>query len=154
MQPVRTRCRCRRNCNGADSRGGRTRGATRGLLGDVLLSGVQVITGVGKDPAADFVAIKVVKRVDGQVDAGVYALAPEALAPLKGSGTPLAQVPAAADGGPLLVFVHGTFSTTSGTFSQALDAASAAVRALFANYGGRVYGLDHPTLGASPIATR
>ena len=26
------------------------------------------------------------------------------------------------------------------------------VRALFAHYGGRVYALDHPTLGASPIA--
>ena len=70
----------------------------------------------------------------------------------RAAGTPLAQAPAAPDGGPLLVFVHGTFSKTSGTVRQAVDAASAACARAVHQYGGRVYALDHPTLGASPIA--
>ncbi len=128
-----------------------TRGATRGFLGDVLLSAIEVVTGVGKGGAADFVVKKAVERVDDQVDAGLYALAPESLPPLKGTGTPLVQVPAAPDGGPLLVFVHGTFSTTSGSFGKLWSLHPQHVRALFAKYAGRVYGLEHPTLGVSPI---
>lgn len=128
------------------------RGATRGFLGDVLLSAVDVITGLFKDPAADFAASKVVDLVDGQVVAGVYALKAEALSKLKDGGTPLAQVPAAPDGGPLLVLIHGTFSTTHGTFGKLWMQHPQRVRSLFRRYDDRVYALDHPTLGASPIA--
>ena len=59
------------------------RGTTRGFLGDVLLSRVDVITGLVKDPAVDFVASQVVKRVDAQVDDGVYQLKPESLNKLR-----------------------------------------------------------------------
>ena len=128
------------------------RGKTRGFLGDVLLSAVQVITGAATGGAADFVAAKAVQHVDDQVTAGVYALSSESLPPLKGKGTPLKQAPAAPDGGPLLVFVHGTFSDTSGTFAKLWTQHPQRVRTLFAKYGDRVYALDHPTLGVSPIA--
>ena len=128
-----------------------TRGATRGFLGDVLLSAIDVVTGLGKGGAADFVVKKAVERVDGQVAAGLYALAPESLPPLKGTGTPLVQAPAAADGGPLLVLVHGTFSTTSGSFGKLWSLHPQHVRSLFTKYASRVYGLEHPTLGVSPI---
>ena len=128
-----------------------TRGATRGFLGDVLLSAIEVITGVAKNPAADFIASKAVQHVDDQVVAGVYALSSETLPPLKGA-TPLEQVPAAVDGGPSLVFVHGTFSTTSGSFSPLWSLHPQHVRTLFTKYAGRVYGLEHPTLGVSPIS--
>ncbi|MBC8119465.1 MAG: alpha/beta hydrolase, partial [Burkholderiaceae bacterium] len=128
-----------------------TRGATRGFLGDVLLSAIEVITGVAKNPAANFIASKAVQHVDDQVVAGLYALAPETLPPLKGA-TPLARAPAAVDGGPLLVFVHGTFSTTSGSFAPLWSLHPQHVRTLFTKYAGRVYGLDHPTLGVSPIS--
>src|SRR4029078_12605374 len=57
---------------------------------------------------------------------------------------------AASYGARILVLVHGTFSTTAGTFSQLWLHHPDQVRTLFTNYGGRVYGLDHPTLGASP----
>ena len=73
---------------------------------------------------------------------------------LKGTGTPLVQAPAAQDGGPLLVFVHGTFSTTSGSFGKLWSQHPQHVRALFTKYAGRVYGLEHPTLGVSPIRQR
>ncbi|MEO8836359.1 MAG: hypothetical protein ABI364_06435, partial [Caldimonas sp.] len=129
-----------------------TRAATRGWLGQALLSGFQVLTGVAKDPAAKLVAAAVTKKVDDKVDAGIYRLSADALEPLKGSGRKLAQVPAASDGGPMLVFVHGTFSDTVGTFSKLWTVHNATVRQLFASYDDRVYGLDHPTLGASPIA--
>jgi hypothetical protein len=61
-----------------------TRGS--GFLGDVVLSAFEVLTGFAKDKAVDFAASLVVSKVDGQVDAGVYALRRESLTALKGSG--------------------------------------------------------------------
>jgi CHAT domain-containing protein/pimeloyl-ACP methyl ester carboxylesterase len=131
---------------------GATRSATRGWMGQALLSGFQVLTGLAKDPAAKLAAAAITKKVDNQVEAGVYRLSADMLEPLKGSGRKLAAVPSAADGGPLLVFVHGTFSETVGTFSKLWTLHNATVRQLFTSYRERVYGLDHPTLGVSPIA--
>jgi hypothetical protein len=124
-------------------------GTARGLAG-VLLSKIEVLTPALKQDAADLAASEVVRRVDAQVDAGVYQLSPDALQPLKGKPK-ASNLDAAADGKPILVLVHGTFSTTAGTFSQLWVHHPDQVRALFQQYGGRVYGLDHPTLGASPI---
>jgi len=124
-------------------------GQARGLAG-VLLSKIEVITPALKQGAADVVASEVVRRVDAQVDPGVYQLSPDALLPLKGKPK-ASNLDAAADGAPILVLVHGTFSTTAGTFSQLWVHHPDQVRTLFAQYRGRVYGLDHPTLGASPI---
>ncbi|MEO5843842.1 MAG: CHAT domain-containing protein [Caldimonas sp.] len=129
-----------------------TRGSTRGWMGQAVLAGFQVLTGLAKDPAAKLAAAALTKRVDARVAAGVYRLSANALEPLKGSGRKLDSVPAAAAGGPLLVFVHGTFSDTAGTFSKLWTLHNATVRQLFASYHDRVYGLDHPTLGVSPIA--
>lgn len=94
-----------------------TRGATRGFLGTVLLRAVDVVTGIVKGKIADRTASEIVKHVDAQVDAGVYALAPEALPKLKGRGA-LGTMPAAPDGRPSLVLVHGTFVDTSSTFGK------------------------------------
>jgi CHAT domain-containing protein len=129
-----------------------TRGA--GFLGDVLLQAFEVITGVAKDAAVNFAASQVVAKVDGQVDAGVYALQRESLAALKGSGHKLAAVPAPGDPStqPLLVLVHGTFVDTFSTFGKLWALHPQRVGELFDAYGGRVYALDHPTVGASPIA--
>ncbi len=123
---------------------------TRGWLGNVILSAVEIVTGLARDPAADIIAAGVVKRVDAQVDAGVYQLDADALPPLKGR-TPLTTIPAADR--PALVLLHGTFSNTSGTFSKLWTQHPGRVRELFdaQHYGTRVYGLDHPTLGVSPI---
>ena len=123
---------------------------SRGFLGDVVLSAFQVLTGFGKDSAVTLAASVLLQRVDGQVDAGVYALRPESLQPLKDGGLKLAQVPAAAE--PMLVLIHGTFVETVSTFGKLWVMHPQRVRELFAVYGGRVYALDHPTLGASPVA--
>ena len=125
-----------------------------GFLGDVLLTAFEVLTGFAKDKAVDFVASQVVAKVDGQVDAGVYALQRETLVPLKGSGLKLAQLPAPARPAsqPLLVLIHGTFVDTFSTFGKLWALHPQRVAELFTHYEGRVYALDHPTVGASPMA--
>ena len=131
---------------------GGTRGATRGWLGQAVLSAFELITGLAKDPAAQLAAAAITKKVDGAVDAGVYELSATALEPLKGSGRKREVVPAAADGGPLLVLVHGTFVDSVSTFGGLWTLHPQTVRDLFQHYSDRVYALDHPTLGQSPIA--
>ena len=124
-----------------------------GFLGDVLLAGFEIITDLVKDKAVDFVASQVVARVDGQVDAGVYALNRDSLVALKGSGLKVAQVPTPARPAdqPLLVLIHGTFVDTFSTFGKLWTLHPQRVARLFDHYGDRVYALDHPTVGASPI---
>ena len=131
---------------------GAVRGATRGRLGEVLLSAVEVVTGLLKEPAARLTATRIAARMDAQVDAGVYALRADAFpTALKGSPR-LARIPVSSPAGsPLLVLLHGTFSETKGTFGKLWEQHPQKVNDLFAHYGGRVYALDHPTLGASPI---
>jgi len=129
-----------------------TRGATRGWMGQALLSGFDVLTGLVKDPAVKLATAAITRRLDGGVEAGVYRLSADRLDPLKGSGRRLDAVPAAADGGPLLVLLHGTFVDTASTFGKLWTMRNATVRQLFSAYADRVYALDHPTLGESPIA--
>ena len=136
---------------GANASGG-VGAATRGLsdIGRVVVSGFQVLTGSFKGQVADFAASLVVQKVDSQVEAGVYALRPDRLDKLKDSGRKLAQVPAATE--PMLVLLHGTFVETVSTFGKLWTGHGSGVAQLFERYGQRVYALDHPTLGASPIA--
>ena len=101
---------------------------SRGFLGDVLLQAVEVLTGLGKDTAADLAASAIVAKVDGQVVAGVYALSPQALRPLKDSARPLVAVPAA--DAPMLVLLHGTFVDTASTFSKLWELHPSQVAAL------------------------
>jgi len=62
----------------------------------------------------------------------------------------------AADRGALLVFLHGTASSTDGSFGKLWDSANtegARLRqALAPTYGERVFALEHRTLSESPIA--
>lgn len=51
-------------------------------------------------------------------------------------------------GGPVLAFIHGTFSTAHGGFGQLPDDT---LDELHRRYGGRVFAFDHPTLGSSPV---
>jgi pimeloyl-ACP methyl ester carboxylesterase len=124
---------------------GATRGATRGLFGDALLKFVEVI----REPAAKLVAKEVVTHVDDQVDEGVYQLEADRLDALKG-GQRIASIPGSGEE-PILVFIHGTFSTTKGTFDKLWAQHPQRVQQLFEHYKNRVYALDHRTLGASPI---
>ncbi len=127
---------------------------SRGFLGDVLLSGFEVITDLFKDKALDFAVDKIVEKLDGQVDAGVYALSRKSLGTLKGSGQKLmrVQAPATPERQPLLVLIHGTFVDTASTFKKLWELHPQSVAELFDRYDNRVYALDHPTVSASPIA--
>ncbi|MBS1161841.1 MAG: hypothetical protein H6R15_4260 [Proteobacteria bacterium] len=62
----------------------------------------------------------------------------------------------AADQGPILVFLHGTASSTEGSFGKLWEAGNgegARLRqALAPNYGSRVFALDHRSLTESPIS--
>jgi hypothetical protein len=125
---------------------------TRGIadrVGPVMLDAIEVITGLLQDTAACMASAAVTRNLDGQVEAGVYRLDPNQLLPLKGSGRKLAQVPAATE--PLLVLMHGAFVETRSTFGALWSQHPTRVAALFERYGGRVYALDHPTVGVSPF---
>ena len=131
---------------------GASQGATRGWMGQVLLGAIDVIKGLVVDHGVTIVSALATKKLDGRVEAGVYELSASELQPLKGSGRKRDSVNAAADGGPMLVMVHGTFVDTVSTFGKLWTLHPGVVARLFAHYGGRVYALDHPTMGASPIA--
>lgn len=135
---------------GLEGPAGQARGTSRGWVGQVLLSLVEVVSGPLREVAQEAAADQIVQRVDGQVDEGVYALQAETLTRLKGQPR-LATLPAAPEGGPVLVLVHGTFSDTVGTFGKLWQQHPQRVQTLFRHYGGRVYALDHATLGRSPI---
>lgn len=132
--------------------------ASRGMLGDVVggvvLDAVEVVKSALVGSAADLAADAIVAQVDGQVDPGLYRLAPDALPEtLKGSSAKVfGRLDPAPSDAPILVFIHGTFSCTAGTFAKLWELHADNVRSLFARYGGRVYALDHPTVGASPFA--
>lgn len=53
-----------------------------------------------------------------------------------------------ANAGPILLFVHGTFSTSHGGFG---DLPKATMEALHEHYDGRVLAFDHPTLSVDPF---
>ncbi len=124
---------------------------TRGWLGQVVLSAFDIVKGRVLDHAVDIAGSLAVKKLDGKVEAGVYELSPGELLPLKGSGRRRERLPAA-DGGPLLVLMHGTFVDTVSTFGKLWTLHPQVVGQLFDRYGQRVYALDHPTLSASPFA--
>ncbi len=133
--------------------GGASRGASRGRLGQALLSGIDIVSDLLSGPAARYTAAQIAARVDQQVDPGLYLLPQQAFGqPLKGNGQKLARLsPPPAAGDPVLVLLHGTFSHTQGTFGKLWQHHPGRVHDLFAHYGQRVYGFDHPTLGESPI---
>jgi hypothetical protein len=60
-----------------------------------------------------------------------------------------ADVATMATAGPVLLFIHGTFSTTHTGFG---GLTSATVGLLNERYSGRVIAVDHPTLGDDPLA--
>ena len=64
-------------------------------------------------------------------------------------------IPASTD--PILIFVHGTFSSTAGTFGDLWDKetspdGAALRRALRQKFGDRVYALEHRSLTESPVS--
>lgn len=115
-----------------------------------LLSRIQVLGGVAKDPSTTLAEAQ--HQLDAQVDAGLYALRPDSLAALKGSPTADSLAWEFPGGVPILVLVHGVFLSTASTFGALWTAHHETRHDLFRAYRDRVYALDHPTLGVSPVA--
>ncbi|MGN6720151.1 MAG: esterase/lipase family protein, partial [Candidatus Binatia bacterium] len=67
---------------------------------------------------------------------------------IKVAATDVAQ---AAKEGPLLVFIHGTGSSTLGSFGDLQKISANDWDALEARFGTRIYGFEHLTLSESPI---
>ncbi len=65
------------------------------------------------------------------------------------SGIDLADVTAMHDAGRVLLFIHGTFSTSQAAFG---DLPRNVIAQLHARYAGRVVAFDHPTLADDPAS--
>ena len=134
--------------------------ATRGFtewLGQATLDSFEVLGDVapdlGLDLAQDQAARYLAKKLDAQVDTGLYRMRPDRFdQPLKQAGErPVANLQAPANGQAILVLVHGTFVESHSTFGKLWTAQAAQLRRLFDRYGEHVYAFDHPTLGDSPV---
>jgi pimeloyl-ACP methyl ester carboxylesterase len=135
--------------NGMESAALVNPGAKRGGLGDVVLKVIEVVGLKGR--AQELVASALAQKLDDRVNEGVYALQPERLTPLKVQ-TPVQTMETAKPGAAVLVFVHGTFSTTCESgFANLWSRHPQLVASLFSHYNNHVYALDHATLGKTPI---
>lgn len=67
-----------------------------------------------------------------------------------GSGMPVAPAAPPPSAEPLLMFIHGTGSSTAGSFADLWRSPAAAT--LNRNYGERIFGFEHRSLTDSPIA--
>ena len=121
-----------------------TRGATRGFLGDVLFSD-RHRHGPRRGQGGRFRRIEGRRAVRFPGDGRLQADADQ-LTRLTG-----AVARRAADG-PVARADSRHLLGDQRHVRQAVDRASATGADPLQGYGGRVYGLDHPTLGASPIA--
>ncbi len=133
--------------------GSRARAASRGWLG----LGVKILEFFGIDVRRSAVralggALELRQLHDG--GPGLYRC------PLDGRELRLAPLAGderiAAGQGPVLLFIHGTGSSTAGSFGKLwhedLPAARAARERLRQRYGDRVFALEHRSLTESPIA--
>jgi hypothetical protein len=125
-----------------------TRSQERSVLGAVGRRILKVLVYPITDPVVGFIADQLAARFEK--DKRPYRLrsfTPEnhgrADAPSLGD----AEIADLCAGGPVLLFVHGTFSTTHGGFGDLPDET---VRKLHQRYGGRVMAFDHPTLSQGP----
>jgi CHAT domain-containing protein len=138
---------------------GDTTSATRGLIGRVVLQAIELITGPLREKAAGLTAQLAAKKLEAATSPGVHAMPrPRAGAgagaadglPSFASQPPLAAIPPSSE--PMLVFIHGTFSSLAGTFGKLWKQHPALVERLFDFYRGGVWGLDHHSVTNTPFA--
>jgi hypothetical protein len=148
LVPVAARLRW----SGLEAAGPVARGAQRGLLGEVLVTGFDIVTGLfGGGRAEGRITDWVLQHFDGAVDERVLRLKADALPPPGEGGAAARAAQIDDDAQPALVLVHGTFSNTHGTFHDLWTHSPQTVREIFKAYHDRVYALEHRTLSASPL---
>jgi len=112
----------------------------------VALEWIKVIASGGG--AAKASALTLAKVIDERVDEGLFRLGQTPFGSLKGQ--PRIDLSRAQASGPILIFVHGTFSSTVGSFGDLWTSYPSTVAKLVEHYNGQVYGFDHYTLSKSP----
>lgn len=128
------------------------RGATRGFIGKIVIKTLKFFKiDVGKE-AASFIAEKLENHLLGTKDEnrgpGLYRLSGDEL-----TLTPVSEavITLPADR-PSLLFLHGTASSTAGSFGKLwTDKRRPQRQQLLTPYEGRVFGLEHETLSKNPI---
>ncbi|HEY6135552.1 MAG TPA: CHAT domain-containing protein [Rubrivivax sp.] len=136
---------------------GDTAPATRGLIGRVVLQAVELISGPLREKAAGLTAQLAARKLESATSPGVHAMprprsgaaAVDGL-PSFALHAPLAAIPPSSE--PMLVFIHGTFSSLAGTFGKLWKQHPALVERLFDFYRGGVWGLDHHSVTNTPFA--
>ena len=119
-------------------------GASRGL-GTVMLRAVRVLDVDLPEQTALGVAALLEKQL--RPGPGLFRCAADGTFAL----TPVSLKELATDQ-PLLIFIHGTASSSHGSFGELWEPAQRAVKdALFKFYGEHVYALEHRTLTESPV---
>ena len=153
--------------------------ASRGLVSDVFSGIYQLTVGTDNDPiieaakrkACEWIGEKAEEKIAQYADLGVSWAGTKALmwaieSRLKAEpglyrwsgrelgerlASPNAQLEADAKGGPLLVFIHGTGSSTQGSFDNLKADSASYWRGFEERYGNRVLALEHRSLSESPI---
>ena len=118
-------------------------GPSRGGVGEWAIKGLKVFGIDIVGAITDFVR----KHVESQLKPGpdLYRCTAEGAGALARAGRIGAE-------GPTLVFLHGTASSTEGSFAGLwTGGADAVIHRLLASYGGRVLAFQHRTLSESPI---
>jgi len=117
------------------------RGASRGI-GKWLVQGLRLI---GID-LVEGAARKIAEKIDGKPLLGLHAL------PLLASTAALVEKPFPAGDAPVLLFIHGTASSTAGAYGGLWQPAQAEARRRLAGfYQDRCFAFEHKTFGESPI---
>jgi CHAT domain-containing protein/triacylglycerol esterase/lipase EstA (alpha/beta hydrolase family) len=119
-------------------------GPSRGLVGDWAIKGLKVFGIDLPGGLAKFVS----QHVEGrqQPGPGLHRCTPDGPAAMARVGT-------LSGTGPTLVFIHGTASSTEGSFGALWQGgAGAHIHALLQAYEGRVLAFQHRTLTESPVA--
>ena len=127
-------------------------GGTRGLKSTVIKA-VHIFT---SDNPVETGTKTLADAIESQVRPGVWKLDATQAPLLETLTRPLQPGDPQAARGPLLVFIHGTASSTSGSFGALWDRPAqhdekSRAEQLFAHYDGRMYALDHRSLTESPI---
>jgi len=128
------------------------RSASRGVMGKIVIKTLKFFRIDVAEKAARFIAEKLENHLLGTKDdnrgPGLYRLSGEELT-LSPVPEPVLTLPADR---PSLLFLHGTASSTAGSFGKLWTEKRRPQRQqLLTPYEGRVFGLEHETLSKSPI---
>lgn len=124
---------------------------SRGLR-DHLVKAIRVLRGDPVGKAGELTALKLAEKIEETIDPGFY----RCTRGMSGGAGQIERRKAKADDVPtdkkILVFLHGTFSSTEGSFGDLALAPSAEVwNKLDAAYPGGIFALEHKSVTQSPV---